>query len=258
MGNEELGSHYLAIGDLPKSFEAYSRMRADAQTSKQIIEISRHLVEVGVEQRNWIAVTSNIQKIRSTMDPKDDKTVQPFLCVAEGLSCLDGGNYLHAAVQFMATEAGMGSACNKIISPNDVAVYGGICALATMDRNTLQKNVLENSRFRTYLELEPHIRRAISFFVNSRYSQCLGVLESYRADYLLDIHLSKHVDELYQMIRSKSIVQYFIPFSCVTLDSLNEQFAAPGKTIEKELVLMITRKELHARINTIDRVGHLC
>jgi COP9 signalosome complex subunit 1 len=124
-----------------------------------------------------------------------------------------------------------------------------------MDRNDLHKKVLENSNFRTYLELEPHIRRAITFFVNSRYSACLGILEAYRADYLLDIHLHKHVDDLYYMVRSKSIVQYFIPFSCVTLDSLNSAFAAPGKTIDKELSQMIQRKELDARIDTQNRVS---
>lgn len=256
MGYEDLGKHFQAIGDLPKAFEAYSRMRQDAQTPKHIIDISRHLIEVAVEQRNWISVTSNVQKIRS-IGVMEDKTLQPFLCVAEGLQSLDSGEFLQAAHNFLQTEAGMGSSANTIISPNDVAVYGGICALATMERADLNKKVLENSNFRSYLELEPHIRRAISFFVNSRYSQCLNILESYRADYLLDIHLQKHIDELYYLIRSKSIVQYFIPFSCVTLDSLNEQFAAPGKTIEKELVQMITRKELEARIDTINRVCNI-
>ncbi|KUJ21153.1 COP9 signalosome-like protein complex subunit 1 [Mollisia scopiformis] len=255
MGNEDLGKHFQAIGDLPKAFEAFSRMRQDAQTPKHIIDISRHLIEVAVEQRNWIAVTSNVQKIRGVMDSKDsDKAIPPFLCVAEGLSSLDSGEYLAAALSFLQTDSGMSSSANSIISPNDVAVYGGICALATMERAELTKNVLENSNFRTYLELEPHIRRAIGFFVNSRYAQCLSILESYRSDYLLDIHLQRHVDDLYQLIRSKSIVQYFIPFSCVTLDSLNEQFAAPGKTIEKELVQMIMRKELDARIDTVNRV----
>jgi len=82
----------------------------------------------------------------------------------------------------------------------------------------------------------------------------LNTLEAYRADYLLDIYLQKHVDDLYTMIRSKSIVQYFIPFSCVTLDSLNSAFAAPGKTIDKELSKMIDRKELVARIDTQNKL----
>lgn len=256
MGNEDLGKHYQAIGDLPRAFDAYSRMRQDVSLAKHVIDISRHLIEVSIEQKNWIAVSSNVQKIRGVMGaPDDDKTLQPYLCVAEGLSNMDNGDYYAAANQFLATESGMGSSCNTVVSPNDVAVYGGLCALATMERSELQSRVLENSNFRAYLELEPHIRRAISFFVNSRYSACLNVLEAYRTDYLLDIHLQKHVDEIYQLVRSKSIVQYFIPFSCVTLDSLNAAFAAPGKTIDKELSAMIQRKELNARIDTQNKVS---
>jgi len=255
MGNEDLGKHYQAIGDLPRAFEAYSRMRQDVALAKHVVDVSRHLIEVSVEQKNWMAVSSNVQKIKGNMsNTEEDKLIQPYLSAAEGLAHIDNKDYYQAAKSFLTTDAGMGSSCNTIISPNDVAVYGGLCALATMERHELNTKVLENSNFRTYLELEPHIRRAITFFVNSRYTSCLNILESYRADYLLDIHLQKHVDDLYSMVRSKSIVQYFIPFSCVTLDSLNSAFAAPGKNIDKELSKMIERKELVARIDTQNKL----
>ena len=230
-------------------------MRADASSQKHIIEVSKHLIEVAIEQRNWIAVSSNVQKIKQIQAlPEEEKALQPYLCTADGLSLMDSGDFYDAATAFIRTDAGMGSSCSTFISPNDVAIYGGLCALASMERGELNKSVLESTNFRTYLELEPNIRRAITFFVNSRYTACLNILESYRADYLLDIHLQKHVDTLYHLIRSKSIVQYFIPFSCVTLDSLNQAFAGPGKTIDKELVQMIQRKELDARIDTQNRV----
>jgi COP9 signalosome complex subunit 1 len=258
MGNEELGQHYQKIGELPKAFEAFSRMRQDAVTTKHITEVSWHLIEVAIEQENWLAVTSNVQKIQGvTQTTEEEKSVQPYLKAADGLSHMEGSEYYTAARLFLEVDSGMGSACNTFISPNDVATYGGLCALASMDRTELQTRVLENSNFRTYLELEPHIRRAISFFVNSRYSACLDILESYRADYLLDIHLQKHLDSLYQQVRTKSIVQYFIPFSCVTLDSLNAAFAAPGVPIDKELSKMIERKELKGRIDTQNRVSNM-
>jgi COP9 signalosome complex subunit 1 len=258
MGNEDLGKHYQEVGELGKAFEAYSRMRADAASQKQIIDVSKHIIEVAIEQRNWLAVTSNVQKIKQIQStPEEEKTMQPYLCAAEGLALMDEGKFYSAALSFLRTDAGMGASCNTFISPNDVAVYGGLCALASMERSELNKSVLENSNFRTYLELEQHIRKAITFFVNSRYTECLNILESYRADYLLDIHLRKHVDLLYYLVRSKSIVQYFIPFSCVTLDSLNQAFAAPGDAIDKELVLMINSKDLDARIDTQNRVSTL-
>jgi COP9 signalosome complex subunit 1 len=256
MGNEDLGKHYFAIGDLPRAFDSFSRMRQDVALSKHIVDVSRHLIEVSVEQKNFMAVNSNVAKIRGNMsNAEEDRVVQPYLAAAEGLAHLDNNEYYQAARAFLSTDAGMGSSANTIISPNDVAIYGGLCALATMERNELTTKVLENSNFRTYLELEPHIRRAIGFFVNSRYSACLNILESYRSDYLLDIYLQKHLDELYSMVRSKSIVQYFIPFSCVTLESLNSAFSVQGKSIDKELSKMIDRRELNARIDTQNKVS---
>jgi len=166
---------------------------------------------------------------------------------------MSASNYYDAANAFLMVDAGIANSLSDTISPNDVAIYGGLCALASMDRIELQKNVLESSSFRTYLELEPHIRRAISFFVNSRYSACLSILEGYRNDYLLDIYLHDLVSEIYYRIRSKSIVQYFIPFSCVTLDSLEEAFGTPGEPIEKELITMIKRGALEARLDTVNR-----
>ena len=256
MGNEDLGKHYQAIGDLGRAFESFSRMRQDANLQKQVINVSKHIIEVSCESGNFMAVSSNILKIKSALvGAEAEPQMQPYVQAAQGLSQFVAEDYLSAAESFLGAEPGLGDFAAKFMSPNDIATYGGLCALATMDRNKLQKKVLENSNFRTYLELEPQIRRAISFFINSRYTNCLQILESYRADYLLDIYLHRHIDNLYSKIRSKCIVQYFIPFSSVTLASLNSAFAQPGKTMDKELIAMIQAGDLDARINTVDGVS---
>ncbi|KAI1007315.1 COP9 signalosome complex subunit 1 [Podosphaera aphanis] len=251
IGNEDLGKHYQAIGELSKAFDAFSRMRQEASISKHMIDTNRHLIDVAVEQRNWFAVISNIQKMRQSLPSnEDDKSIRPYLCAAEGLASMNSGKYYEAAAIFLNTESIPGQTFNTLLSPNDIAIYGGLCALAMFERKELQSQVLDNTSFRVYLELEPHIRRAITFFVNSRYSACLDILEAYRTDFYLDIHLHKYFDELYCHVRKKCIIQYFSPFSCVTIASLNQAFSAPGESIEMELIKMIERKDLDARIDT--------
>src|ERR1700742_780196 len=113
MGNEDLGRHYQEIGDLPKAFEAYSRMRADVGSQKQIIDVSKHLIEVSIEQRNWIAVSSHVQKIKACQaTPEEEKALQPYLSTADGLAHMDSGEYYSAALSFLNTDSGMGSTCN--------------------------------------------------------------------------------------------------------------------------------------------------
>lgn len=76
-----------------------------------------------------------------------------------------------------------------------MAVYGGLCALATFDRQELQKNVIFSrydvthflhkqkvinfffSSFKLFLELEPQLRDIIIKFYHSKYASCLKLLD---------------------------------------------------------------------------------
>ncbi|KAK6218696.1 hypothetical protein LQW54_002619 [Pestalotiopsis sp. IQ-011] len=257
IGYRDVALHLLSVGELQGATDAFVRMRGEASTQSHLFEVAKYLIEVMVHKRDWPSVLSNVSKMFAspTSDDKEIKAHQPFVRVTSGIANLHSEKYYEAARNFL--EAGDLATCqslNDVLTPNDVATYGALLALASMDRAELQSRVLNNTSFRTYLELESHLRKAINMFVNGRYSQCLTMLESYRPDYLLDIHLQKHVPIIYAQIRTKCIVQYFIPFSCVTLDSLNEAFAKHDEPLESELVTMIRSGQLQARINTIDRL----
>jgi COP9 signalosome complex subunit 1 len=260
MGNEDLGRHYERIGNLTGAAEAYNRMRADVSTTKQIVDVGRHLSNIAVQRQDWALLQGSLTKMTGAQQD-EDKSAQTYGKVLQGIAQMGLEKYDDAAYTFLHIEALKdvkdGGDYNNIATPNDVAVYGGLLALATLDRRQLQTRVLDNAQFRTFLELEPHIRKAISLFVNGRYSACLAILESYRADYLLDIYLQRHVPTIYSRIRSKCIVQYFEPFSCVTLANLEAAFGIPGQSLQSELVSMIKSGALQARVNTMDQVSLL-
>lgn len=272
MGNEDLGAHYHAIGDLPNATKAYSSMREYCTTPSHIASTAFRIIAVSIEQDNWLAVQSQVHKIRNLqMKPDDTARTQPKSSAALGLQQMAASDYHEAANSFLNTDPGLGDQYNDVLTSNDVAVYGGLCALASMGRSELQTKVLDDAGFRNFLELEPHIRRAISFFCSSKYSQCLEILEAYRADYLLDIYLQNQVDGIYQQIRTKSIVEYLRPFSRVTLESMQGMFGqavqtngtmtngttngtTPTRSIEDELIRMIEAGTLDAKIDLHSRV----
>lgn len=223
------------------------------------------LVYVNIAQNSWMGVQSHLVKVDSSQLKGDDKTkLEPIVSACSGLAHMCTGNFRDAATSFIHTsplfltlEPAAGITWQReVLSGNDVAVYGGLCALASMDRSELQHKVLANGDFRNFLELEPHIRRAITLFCNSKYSACLEVLEGYRTDYLLDVYLSRALAAIYSKIRTKSIVQYFISFSCVTLDEMASKFQLTGEyqNIEDELEDMINSGVLNARIDLVDRL----
>ncbi|KAH6307433.1 hypothetical protein HBI39_099130 [Parastagonospora nodorum] len=263
MGNEDLGHFYFDTGDYASANKAYLKMREHCTSNKHLADMTLRLVLVSITQKVWVQTQTNLTKVESAQLKGDDKTkLEPIVSACSGLAFMGTGKFREAANHFLRTppsyltaEPAANIAWQKeVISPNDVAVYGGLCALASMDRSDLQDKVLANSEFRNFLELEPHIRRAINLFCNSKYSACLEVLEGYRNDYLLDVHLSKVLNQMYDSIRTKSIVQYFIPFSCVTLDEMASKFPTSGYKIEEELERMINEGTLDARIDLVDRL----
>jgi COP9 signalosome complex subunit 1 len=274
MGNEDLGAHYHKIGDLQSALKAFARMRDYCTTPAHIASTAFNIILVGIEQRNWLAVQSQVHKIRNLqMKSEDAAKSQPKSTTAQGLHHMCMGEYKEGARSFLETDPALTDTFVEVITANDVAIYGGLCALASMTRAELQEEVLENSSFRNFLELEPQIRRAINLFCASKYGQCLEILEGYRADYLLDIYLQDHVASIFKQVRTKSIIQYFEPFSRVTLDALSQTFGPTpitsttsrggknGKAtstttvpIENELIELIESGQLSARIDLEERV----
>lgn len=255
MGNEDLGKHFESIGKLVEATEAYNKMRHDVSTTKHIFDCGMHLASVAFQRHDWASVLSNVGKISNIQSGDDEQEQQVYTKVASGVALMGMGNFHDAAMTLIHTNPNVSPAeYSTVASPNDVAIYGGLLALATMDRTALQSRILDNQSFRTFLEHEPHIRKAISLFVNGRYSTCLSILESTRADYLLDIYLQPHIPAVYSLIREKCIVQYFIPFSCVTLGSLDAAFGKPGQSVEPELIRMIRDGSLRARIDARNKV----
>jgi len=262
MGNEDLGTHYYTIGDLNNALKAYSRMRDYCTTPAHIASTAFRIIAVSIEQRNWLAVSAQVVKIQNLqMKPDDNARSLPKTWAALGLHQMSSRDYRMAATSFLRCNSSLGDNYNDVVTSNDIAVYGGLCALASMSRSELQTKVLENTNFRNFLELEPHVRRAIAFFCASKYSQCLDILESYRADYLLDIYLQPLIPDIYKKIRTKSIIQYFQPFSKVTLDSMAKMFGRRSDSNDpadestakqeffEEIIALIEAGKLDARID---------
>jgi COP9 signalosome complex subunit 1 len=136
-----------------------------------------------------------------------------------------------------------------------VAVYGGLCAMAFFDREELKSRLLDNSEFKTYLELEPHIREAAQAFFSARYSVTLDILERHKSDFIVDIFLEPHVDFLYKEIRQKALVQAFYPYSTLELSTLSSLFSTPVNDLVVEVAQLIEDGKIKARLDSQKNVS---
>jgi COP9 signalosome complex subunit 1 len=266
MGNEDLGNHFLAMGDFVTAAKCYTRMREYCTTQKHIQELQLKLLHLSLLQGAWTNAQSFRVKMFTSSSGSDEKALsqEAIMNACIGLSHLCLRQYRDAANSFldvdpiyMTTQPQANiNFRRQQLSPNDIAIYGGLCALAVMDSAELKSRILENQKFRQFLELEPHLRRAINMFCSGKFSSCLGVLDSYAADYKIDLYLRNTFDEIYMEVRAKSLVKWFSAFSVATLHQVQAAFPRLGNcSIEEELETMIKGGILDARIDLVDGVS---
>lgn len=172
---------------------------------------------------------------------------------AAGLAYLAKKNYKNAAKSFLQANF---DHCDspEFISPNNVAVYGGLCALATYDRKEIQKNVISSSSFKLFLELEPQLRDIIFKFYESKYASCLKLLDEIKDNLMLDMYLASHVSNLYTQIRSRALIQYFSPYLSADMVKMASAFNRSVPELENEIMLLILDGQIQARIDSHNKI----
>lgn len=204
-------------------------------------------------------VQTYISRAESTPDIADKVDTLSKLKCCHALSLLGGSDYpnRYALVANDLTEVSFESAShfNDIMSANDVAIYGGLCALVSMDRRQLQTQILNNTNFKSFLALEPALNELIEAFYKSKYSLCFQLLEKYKLSLKLDMYLASLLDNLVQLVREKAMVQYCIPYSVVDMRKMAASFSIPIDELEEDLIVLISRKEkISARIDSHKKV----
>ncbi|XP_008795398.1 COP9 signalosome complex subunit 1-like [Phoenix dactylifera] len=253
MGYNDLGDFYYAHGQLGDAFKNYVRTRDYCTTSKHIIQMCLNVILVSIELGQFLHVSNYVGKAEQTPESPDPITVAKLRCAA-GLAYMEAKKYKLAARKFLETGPELGNNYTEVIAPQDVATYGGLCALASFDRTELKNKVIDNINFRNFLELVPEVRELIHDFYASRYASCLEYLENLKPNLLLDIHLHDHVGALYTQIRHKAIIQYTHPFISVDLHMMAGAFKTNVSGLEKELKALITDNQIQARIDSHNKI----
>lgn len=253
MGYNDFGDFYYAHGALGDAFKNYVRTRDYCTTAKHIIHMCLNAILVSIEMGQFTHVTSYVSKAEQSQEAVEPIVAAKLRCAA-GLAHLEAKKYKLAARMFLETHPELGNNYSEVIAAQDVATYGGLCALASFDRAELKAKVIDNINFRNFLELVPEVRELIHDFYSSHYASCLDYLGSLKANLLLDIHLHDHVDTLYDQIRSKALIQYTHPFVSVDMRMMADAFKTSVTGLEKELESLITENQIQARIDSHNKI----
>jgi len=245
----EQGDYASALRYASKSREYCSEPHAVFSTCMTIIKLSALL-------RQYTDIQSFTSKAHHTQFK--DEADQSKIYAAYGLYYMTSGKYKDAAFSFaQVKQQDLGPQFSDILCAQDVALYGVLCALASLERNEVQSKLLGSSSFQECLDLVPSIRDVTLDFCSCKYAACLASLEKLREPLTLDVHLHGQVNDICQQIRSKGMVQYFAPFVSVSLHSMAEAFNTNVDGIQSEVAQLVNKRQLDAKIDSHKKVLHV-
>lgn len=271
-GYDDLGLQHLQCGDLNMALKSFTRSREYCLGDSNLFNICFNVIKLNIYLQNWPIVNSFIQKAmisnksenlyiseetqkneksKSKKEKNEDST--KINCLA-GLHELATRKYNTAADNLVRVKMDDTHQLTDILSANNVAIYGGLCALASYNREELRRKVLQCADFKLFLELEPQLREAIIRFMESKYPDCLKLLDELKDAFMLDIYLAPHVKPLYKLIRSRAMIQYFTPYISTNLHLMASAFNTTVAELEEELMRLILDGKIQARIDSHNKI----
>lgn len=73
----------------------------------------------------------------------------------------------------------------QIVTPSDIAIYGTLCALASLSRGAIEAQIMKGEHFASYLEQEPYVRELVNAYMSSKFKTVLEILDKYSVRCLL-------------------------------------------------------------------------
>lgn len=242
-------------GDFQGAISKLLEARDYAASAADQVDMYFWLARISFHAGQLQQIKSQISRAQSfTNEIQQNKTLDSQLHMLSGVCDLRAGRLHAAADAFLKARPLTADIFNDVISVSDLPIYGGLCALASYDRNSLRQRLLENENFRKCAELAPHVLSVAKNIINCNYAAAFQTLKQYENDWLLDINLGPYLYKIISQIRERAIVQYFHPYSSIAMSQMASAFSTDLSSLERELVHLIADNKIQARIDSHNKV----
>lgn len=167
-----------------------------------------------------------------------------------GITTLQQEKYREAASVLLKISPEYVSTITDIASPQDLALYITLSALASFSRSELQFLSSADQGFQSFSEgSTQNLSELIEFFLNSKYKEFLTSLETFKPDYEADPFLFPILESLLGSIKKRALLQYLSVYRNVSLQLTAETFLLTSSQLEELLKIYITEGVINVLID---------
>ncbi|OCF33382.1 hypothetical protein I316_04801 [Kwoniella heveanensis BCC8398] len=212
----------------------------------------------GTEAANVTASDIRERRANEARSAAVRRSVVLRIRVGKGLVALFNREWSRAAAQLGAIaeeEGGLAEFEGKAISSSDIALIVAFCTLASASRETIRSELLDRASFKAQVEdHDAWIIELLRAFVDARYGEVMKYLLKAEPILLLNPFLSSHTNILIDIIQTRCIKQYVLPFSSIQIQTMAQSFGLIGTQMLGLVEALVASGDIKGKIDLIDRV----
>lgn len=214
----EIGQLHRQTGNLNEAVKSFSKAREVCSTPKQLQDLCVHLTSVCIDAEQFFSAHSHLSKIGEVDNNNHDLLMQ--LRCYSALVSLHDKQYRIAALKFLEI-SGNDNLPSSLMTLEDVAVYGSLLSLSSLDRTELRSLVTDRRHFlNSVLSQSPLARDLAMNFLDGKGGDCLRSLELLRSRVNADLHLHRHAEVLSRLVVERVLQQYCRPYNNIRLSRM--------------------------------------
>eukprot|EP01084_Bolivina_argentea_P152416 265896_1 len=144
----EAAEYCVKIGNYNTAISRYIEAKSYAGDTKMLLDINLKIMVTSIKSGQFGHVKSEAAHALASEDIFKDNKFKSKVLACLALYNLYNGRYDMAVHHLIDCNFSIYNEFKEILSGKDIALYGGLCALASFSRLQLKKRVLDNSQFK--------------------------------------------------------------------------------------------------------------
>lgn len=243
------------VGNLNETLKYLMRAKDYCSLPKQLSDVWLDIVVTSIDLNSFPQALSYIEKTEACLHGSPDKLAQAKLQLSTGLVQLRMNQFKDVAGTLSEVDPCLRGQTSSLASAEDIAVYATLTAVAVLTRREIRR-LLEHSKFRQFYENCMPVRVFAQDYLAGNFDLCFHFMNANKPQFLLDIHLSSSVEELYKLITNQIISQYMAPYSVVDLVKMSKRLSLGQIELEKLISGLVSSRKLNGKIDSLQNVFH--
>ncbi|KFD56573.1 hypothetical protein M514_02677 [Trichuris suis] len=245
----EKASYLCSIGRLKQSLEVYDLAIEVTIGASRRMDVKMEQLRICMFLMNKALVNSKLEEVREIDRTNVDWERRTRLKAYEGYYAMLTRDYEKASAMLLDLTCTFRS--YELMTLDNMVLYAVIASAIVMDRQNIQKRILNATDIAPFLYKNPLLRQYVETLYQCKYAAFFRKLVDMEAMMKMDYVLAPNYKHVVRAMRLKAYLQFLTPYRTVTLQYMADEFGITAETLVHDLELFIRHRLLRAKIDGV-------